>query len=106
MFNFLKLFTKKRHNFFYLADLWYGMLIVYFTQYMVLYECLIEQNNDEQNIDEHKNIKYIIIHQTASNIIILFVMFLIKINLLAFSGYNAIEEVKIVDRFSESIQEF
>ena len=75
MFNFLKLFTKKRHNFFYLADLWYGMLIVYFTQYMVLYECLIEQNNDEQNIDEHKNIKYIIIHQTDSNIIILFVMF-------------------------------
>ena len=29
-----------------------------------------------------------------------------KINLLAFSGNNAIEEVKIVDRFNESIQEF
>ena len=26
-----------------------------------------------------------------------------KINLFAFSGNNAIEEVKIVDRFSESI---
>ena len=30
-------------------------------------------------------------------------LWLIKINLLAFSGNNAIKEVKIVDRFSESI---
>ena len=45
---------------------------------------------------EHK------IHQTASNVIILFVMF-DKNQLLAFSGNNAIEEVKIVDCFSASI---
>ena len=52
---------------------------------------------------EHK-----IHHNTSAsncNNIILFVM-LDKINLLAFSGNNAIEEVKIVDRFNESIQEF
>ena len=45
------------------------------------------------------------IHQPVT--VILYCLFcLIKINLLAFSGNNAIEEVKIVDRFSESIQEF
>ena len=31
---------------------------------------------------------------------------MIQINLLAFSGNNAINEVKIGDRFSESIHEF
>ena len=67
------------------------------------FESIIEQNNDAQKTmnKEHK------IHYNTSasncNIIILFVMLKKKINLLAFSGNNAIEEVKIVDRFSESI---
>ena len=52
---------------------------------------------------EHK-----IHHNTSAsncNNIILFVM-LDKNQLLAFFGNNAVEEVKIVNRFSESIQEF
>ena len=48
---------------------------------------------------EHK------IHQTASNIMILFVMF-DKNQFVAFSGTNAIEEVTVGVRFSESNQEF
>ena len=52
---------------------------------------------------EHK-----IHHNTSAsncNIIILFVMFY-KNQFVAFSGNNAIEEVKIVNRFSESSYEF
>ena len=45
-------------------------------------------------------------NRSASNCNIIILFSFIKINLLAFSGNNAIEEVKIVDRFSESIQEF
>ena len=48
---------------------------------------------------EHK------IHQTASNIIILFVMF-DNSQFVAFSGNHAIEEVIKVYCFSESIHEF
>ena len=53
---------------------------------------------------EHK-----IHHNTSAsncNITILFVMFDKNQFFLAFSGNNAIEDVKIVDRFSESIPEF
>ena len=52
---------------------------------------------------EHK-----IHHNTSAsncNNVILFVM-LDKIQFVGISGNNAVEEVKIVDRFSESIQEF
>ena len=49
---------------------------------------------------EHK------IHQPVTVILQYCLLWLIKINLLAFSGNNAIEEEKIVDRFSELIQEF
>ena len=48
---------------------------------------------------EHK------IHQPVIFCIILFVVF-DKNHLLAFSGDNATEEVRIVDRFSELIQGF
>ena len=47
---------------------------------------------------EHK------IHQPVT-VIFYCLLCLIKINLLACSGNNAIEEVKIVDRFSKSINQ-
>ena len=53
----------------------------------------------------NKEQKYILIHQTDSNIINC-LLCLIKIKLMAFSGNDAIEEVKIVDRLGKSIQEF